>query len=723
MAQYFWQTQMSKAPNALDYLKKKEQEKKKFNLFDFSDVTPKPQLNFWPWMSWPWITNFQDFKANIPQQAPQTQPTQKNGFSLIPKASANFDIQQQAMSDIQAGMPIEEFETYYPELYWMKQVFTEYANDIKAGMPQEEASKYYPELFWQTQPTQEKENLPWFDLWVKASQWIANIGKWLKFEAWNELVNSKNPFVSSFGNMLEAFKFAWNIPWNTIQLAWELWQMIANPIWTVKDLDTLWRWIIETWLNKVFGTDVYTSEDKREMVKWVTQALKDNFWTLEKAKKTIIENPTDVLLTIQWWLQLAKQGVKNANTIAKIDKINEAISPINILRTEIWAVKWAWKRLVKWTWELGAQVLWKTTWTSAETIKTAFKQWWTKEFQGALKWETTPQDILWWVKQWLEEIRINKNKLYWEWAKILQENKKQVNINDIQKNFIDIITDDYKIKVLDDWTLDFSQSKITWNTSKANIQSMYDDLVNWKDKTPDWLDTLKQRIQDYYRWVDDSWKADRLSTILSNKIKDKIISEVPEYKAMVWNYEKVTNDLRDITKTLSLWKNIQTQTALTKLNSILRDNFTARQDVVKLIEQYTGKNIQAQVAWASLNPALAKWLAWVVTWWGIVFWQLANPAFWAWLWLASPRLIWEIAKTVWITTNKMNEFITNIKKYGNPTMSNNSLNTLEWSTKVLKPKESKPLKPSILSDKEKKLLKPNQPTNVSNKTIIKPKKK
>jgi hypothetical protein len=85
----------------------------------------------------------------------------------------------------------------------------------------------------------------------------------------------------------------------------------------------------------------------------------------------------------------------------------------------------------------------------------------------------------------------------------------------------------------------------------------------------------------------------------------------------------------------------------------LKENFPARQDMVKLIEEATGKNIQAQVAWASLQPYLAKWLAWVITGWGIVFWQLANPAFWGWLLVASPRIIWEIAAAVGTTRAKL----------------------------------------------------------------------
>ncbi|MFH2145939.1 MAG: hypothetical protein ABII75_07950 [Candidatus Omnitrophota bacterium] len=58
-----------------------------------------------------------------------------------------MDIKQQAISDLKAGMPLEEFDKFYPELSGQKQIFQQYHSDIKAGMPDTEAPKLYPELF------------------------------------------------------------------------------------------------------------------------------------------------------------------------------------------------------------------------------------------------------------------------------------------------------------------------------------------------------------------------------------------------------------------------------------------------------------------------------------------------------------------------------------------------------------------------------------------------
>jgi hypothetical protein len=207
----------------------------------------------------------------------------------------------------------------------------------------------------------------------------------------------------------------------------------------------------------------------------------------------------------------------------------------------------------------------------------------------------------------MQSIKDNRKIAYWEDYAKLQANKTPLAIDDVVQNFVKSLQDEYKIWVGKKW-LDFSQSKITGTTSQSQIENMYRDLVGWKDKTPEWLDVLKQRLQDYYRGTPDSSKWDRLSTIASNAVKSKIVENVPEYANMTATYEKITNDIRDITKTLSLWDKTQAQTAITKLNSVLRENFPARQDMIKLIEQYTGKNIQWQIAWSSLSPLLSKWL-------------------------------------------------------------------------------------------------------------------
>lgn len=519
----------------------------------------------------------------------------------------------------------------------------------------------------QIQPGQE-EILPWFDVWVKVSEWVANLWKNLKFEAGNSLIDSKNPFVSSFWNMLEGFKFAANIPWDAIQLVWELWQAISNPIWTAKSLKTLWEATVETWLNKLFGTDVYTSEDKRKMIEGVTQALEDNFWSLEAVKKTIIENPTDVLLTIQWWLQIAKTWIKNPNALATIDMVDEAINPINILKTE-WAliykpIKNTTNFITK---EVPSAILGKTTWAWQEAIKTAFQNGGKESFAKALRWEITDQDILNSAQKWLEIIKEQRSELYGKNYEKLIQNKSQLWMKEIEDALIKNL-DDAKVKIVpkENWfDLDFSNSTITQKTSQSQIREMFDDIVYWSDDTPEGLDILKQRVQDRWIWWEWSWKSDRLSTNISNSIKSKIINEVPEYKEMVKNYEVITNELKEIQKVLSIWNEKSKMTAITRLWQTLKDNLSMRREVVEKLEELAWIDLKSSIAWSTLKDVMPKWIAWVV--WGWAIWYgmsstLLNPALITGVLLSSPRLIWELARVFWVSKNILQNWFENAKK-------------------------------------------------------------
>ena len=494
----------------------------------------------------------------------------------------------------------------------------------------------------------------------------------------------------------KAGKFAANIATSGLNLLSNVWNIGLHPIDTAKALWTIAEWLAQ-WATRVVLEKVAPGKFKNLDTKEQEAAFQaiDNmivkrYGSLENFKKTSMEDPVwvfwDVISLVEGWAglvwktaqvwEVSKLG-KVAEFARSAEKWAQAVNPY--IQLPKYAAKWVGK-LAKWTWDLSAQVLGKTTGTSADTIREAFKQWATSEFKEALRGTKAPEQILEDVRTGLQEIKDNRSVAYWEKYKLLQRNKSKLPLENLKNEFADTIKNDYGVTIWDDWKLDFSQSKITQPTSQSHIQAMYDDLSNWKDNTPVGQDILKQRLQDRYIGTAESAKSDRLSTTFANKVKKNIVDVVPEYAEMTKWFEEATKKINDITKGLSLGKAASTQTQLTKLMSVLRDNFAARQDMIKVIEESTGKNIRAQVAGASLNPALAKWLAWVITWGWIVFGQLANPGFWGWLALASPRLIGELAAAVGTTADKIKSTI-NFFKNAAPSTTN-IVSDLESSTQV-----------------------------------------
>ncbi len=71
-------------------------------------------------------------RKNIPKQ----NIIPKQDTSMIPVVNAgesiDTNIAQSAISDLHAGMPIEEFDKIYPELAMSKGLFEQYALDVQA---------------------------------------------------------------------------------------------------------------------------------------------------------------------------------------------------------------------------------------------------------------------------------------------------------------------------------------------------------------------------------------------------------------------------------------------------------------------------------------------------------------------------------------------------------------------------------------------------------------
>lgn len=83
------------------------------------------------------------------------------------------------------------------------------------------------------------------------------------------------------------------------------------------------------------------------------------------------------------------------------------------------------KKWAQWAGNFWLEVLWKTTWTSAETIKQVYK--------AAAKWETSAIEWLRWViddadviesmKSSVQEIIDDRKTLYGKWYEELKKNK------------------------------------------------------------------------------------------------------------------------------------------------------------------------------------------------------------------------------------------------------------------------------------------------------------
>jgi len=487
---------------------------------------------------------------------------------------------------------------------------------------------------------------------------VKEVAEELKFE-----VEEDEPALKT------AFKAVGNIPADTFELGAEIVQLVTDPVGTAQGLFDFSAGIFDNALEGVAGlADIdFTPSERNLMVDAMAKNFKATVTDPSKLKKLLAENPADVLATISGVSSIAKtKALKLGKTdlANKFDKVAQATNPITvtkqIISLPIKAAGATFKGIAKG----GAAVLGKTTGAGSEAIKAAFKQGGKDTFGKALRGDITDVEILDSARKGLEIIKEQRKVIYGKHYKKLIDNKSKIKINDVQNNLVEKLGES-KVKITKDGKLDFSESTITQAKSQAEIQSIFEDLMTWDDNTPAGLDILKQRVQDRFLGSPETAKADRFSTLVGNSIKDKIISEVPEYAEMTRGYAKITEELRDITKTLSLGDKASKMSAITRLNQILKDNVSFRKEALDLLESASGIELTPALAGAALKDIAPKGLAGVIGG-GIASWGLGGtlftPAFISGALLSSPRVIGEVAKAFGLTRDAFKSALTKMKK-------------------------------------------------------------
>lgn len=600
----------------------------------------------------------------------------------------------------------EQVKEKYPEFSFLK---TEEERRIEQQAQREQLKNEMRDKEWQESNIVQKpliyakNNLQ--DFWKSLKiEWKLEKDN-NKYDPWS-WDSFKKAVWNSTADLWNALRFAANLPWDAIQWVWELWEVVAHPLDTAK-----WAYnLASAWVAKVWVWE--DTEEKKQIRENFSKVIDENFWSMDRFMNTVETNPFDTLSTVfgiwavtKTWLNQAKNIVwksitksenkiaeltekmstvkkwtpefvkiqeeiaKNTKSIAnkneflkwldskitKTENFNEVVNPINQTKASLYVWKKAVESVAWKAWDAVSSIFWMTTWTWKDTIKNAVKYWWEKEYKDALSWKMTQEDILNKAKEAFNTIKEQRKEIYWADYEKLKLNKNNIDINDIKDNFKNYL-DDMRVEVVPDekwwYKLDFSQSNITQAKSQTQIKEMMDDLWGWRDTTPEWLDILKQRVQDRYLWTEGSNKSDILSTKLSNEIKNKIVAEVPEYAEMTKKYETLSNELREIDKVLSLSDSKSKMTALTRLNQTLKNNTAFRKEMLEKLEELSGMNLKAAIAWSNLSDWKPAWILSTV-WTAWLWYWVASGMTLSWIvWLASmsPKIIWQFAKAIWTTT-------------------------------------------------------------------------
>jgi hypothetical protein len=179
-------------------------------------------------------------------------------------------------------------------------------------------------------------------------------------------------------------------------------------------------------------------------------------------------------------------------------------------------------------------------------------------------------------------------------------------------------------------------------------------ISDWKNMdpetfhTPVGFDALKQRLGNLMRSLPYNSPERTVAQNAYSAVRSSIVQQAPEYAKVMKDYEKASDQIDEVEKTLSLKPNTSSDTTLRKLQSIMRNdvssNYGARAKLGDVLAQYE-PNLPKSLAGQMLNSALPRGLSRVLPGMeaGAAYFAGHLPALIPALAASSPRLVGETA--------------------------------------------------------------------------------
>lgn len=164
--------------------------------------------------------------------------------------------------------------------------------------------------------------------------------------------------------------------------------------------------------------------------------------------------------------------------------------------------------------------------------------------------------------------------------------------------------------------------------------------------TPEGLDALKKKIGDIRSVTQFGTPGRKAADTAYNAVKKQIKDQAPEYSKTMKDYDEASDLIDEIQKSFSLGEKASKDTAMRKLQSLMRNNVNTnygnRLDLAKQLESSGGKELIPAIAGQAMSSATPRGLQGLAAT-GSAIYGFSNPAFLASLPFQSPRLVGEAA--------------------------------------------------------------------------------
>lgn len=392
-----------------------------------------------------------------------------------------------------------------------------------------------------------------------------------------------------------------NLPSSGANLVKGIYGAVTSPVETVTNVAKLAKGGVQNVLpESIVGAD----PEAQAMASQLGQFYKDRYGSMEGFKKALATDPAGVLADVSTVATGGGAAVAKVPMLAKagqvVSKVGSAVDPLSMtVRGGAKAVELGGKGAGK----LAAMA----SGVGSEPIEQAYKAGRAGGAQQAsfvenMRGQVPIQDVLDTAKTDLQAMRQQQQAAYRRDMQAVKNDKSVLDFTDI-----DTALNNAAGRVQ-------YKGQVVSEAAAKKVQEAQDAVNQWRNldptqfHTPEGLDALKQKIGDILEGIPFEQRNARAAIgDVYNSVKQTINNQAPSYAKVMRNYSDAAETMREIERSLSLGQKSSADTAIRKLQSLMRNNantnYGQRLSLAKQLEQAGGQPIMPALA----GQALSEW--------------------------------------------------------------------------------------------------------------------
>lgn len=420
-----------------------------------------------------------------------------------------------------------------------------------------------------------------------------------------------------YGSMLA--QAAYNAPGSVYGLGKDLATAVMNPIDTAQSVLDLGAGVLSYVLPdsmvealnnfeaKYWG-NTENADRARRTADAVGKHYIEKYGSLENAKRAFASDPAAIVADASMVMGLASKlpVVSQTAAGARLAETAAAIEPLTATARAV-------PKVAGKAGEITSSVLGVTTGTGAEPVRRAYQAGReggakAEQFVDALTGQGNYDQILEAAKENLRLLRQQRSQQYQQGMSKIETDQTQLSFDDIDAA-MESAADRARFKG--------APVDTTLNNALFEIEKI---VTEWKRLDPEFhtpmgMDALKQKIFNEIVGklpYDQAANARAATNQIVQAIRGTISRQAPTYAKVMKGYEDSSNVIQEIERSLSLGDKASADTAMRKLQSLMRDdvqtNYGQRQKLADELEAAGGPEFRSGLAGQSLAPIAPRGL-------------------------------------------------------------------------------------------------------------------